>query len=261
MINEGTIQKIDFDKVQFTGSYDTVAENFGTLATGGSGSINITLVDFSVVMVFNIPNGNTVSFIYNNFGYDASSVIFVKNMFFGGNITTKGWEVHAFNTNLNPNIQYQFINYSHHSKMKFDIGTIHSGHMYYEMFTNASSSNTDKGDVSCSTPYFAKIVKDHCSNTSTVRPFVEFNSDDGSEFVFEQRFTDPPGDCHYIFKETMTWDNMRISIKTNGKGGVEISPFHSSKILYINIELTMTVSKTGNWGNGLVRQPRGNLVL
>lgn len=132
LTSEGPISLIDFDHVEFTGSFDTVAANFGTLSTGGSGTINISLVDFSVKTVFTVLGGTAISFIYNNFGYDSSSVIYVKNMFFGGNITTGlCYDINAFNRNLNANIKYQFINYSHHSKMKFDTFTLNCGYLFH----------------------------------------------------------------------------------------------------------------------------------
>lgn len=47
------------------------------------------------------------------------------------------------------------------------------------MFENISSSNTDMGDIWCSTPTFARLVEGHCNEEGTKRPFVKFDSVDG----------------------------------------------------------------------------------
>lgn len=128
------------------------------------------------------------------------------------------------------------------------------------MFSNVSSSNTDKGDVSCEGAYYARIINGHCSTTGTAKPLVEFNDEDGSFVIEEKAFTDPPGTNFYMFKSNMMWNRTRFSVKTTGKATKEVSPFTSDRLQYYDVEINVVVKATSNWGCSLVRQPQGELT-
>lgn len=112
--------------------------------------------------------------------------------------------------------------------MKFDVNSINCGYLFYRSFENATSSNVDKGDVWCDTPYFHRLVDGHCSPTGPKRPVVQFNDEDGSFSNFEGDFANPFGKIFYIFKtQPNTWNRTRFNIITKGRSEGEIAIFHS----------------------------------